>query len=136
MVTDRNVPHLLLVINGGASTLKTINTAMAHGTPVVVVAASGGIATAIWQYFDSGGSINHVDPQYQTQGEIRGGIRGGIRERDLRAGSEGKNWRVGSEGRARGQDPRTGSEGGIRGQDPRAESDGGTRGWDPNPRCA
>ena len=127
---------MLLVINGGLGTLKTIDAAMAHGTPVVVVAASGGIATAIWQYFESGGSINRVDPQYQTQGEIRGqdlegGIHGAGYEQDPGAGSKGRIRGRDLRAKPGGRGPGVGSE-----QDPRAGSEGWIQGGDPSPHAA
>jgi hypothetical protein len=59
-----HVPMVQLVVHGGFGTLATILTAAMDATPIVILADSGGAATAIYSYFQSG--LEGVEQKFQA----------------------------------------------------------------------
>ena len=54
----KGVPVVLLVVQGGPGTLDMMLASAEQGSPLLVLADSGGAATALWQYCERGiGSV-------------------------------------------------------------------------------
>ena len=64
----KRVPIVLLVLNGGPGTMTTILQASLSGTPIVILADSGGAATAIYQY-SKGGLDAVVEKRFHAMSE-------------------------------------------------------------------
>ena len=59
------LPTVLLVLNGGPNTLVTVLNAAYCATPIVILADTGGVATALYQY--SEGLVNDIPSIFQSR---------------------------------------------------------------------
>ena len=67
-----NIPSVLIVVQGGPGTLRTIHEAIAESIPVVIIAGSGGAADAAVLYLDSWSATTHTSTF--DVGEFEGGV--------------------------------------------------------------
>ena len=63
---QKYVPSVLLVVQGGPGTLKTILNSAIEETPIVILAESGGAASAVYNYILAG----QVDEGFEAHSEI------------------------------------------------------------------
>ena len=69
VAAKKNIALVQLVVHGGPSTLSIVHKAALAGKPIVVLAESGGAATAIYKFCCEGGA-DAVEPQYRATAQM------------------------------------------------------------------